>query len=70
MAKIKLTKVSRKAYAKSGIALPDGKFPIPDKKHLRAAIAYRNSSSDSKAKINAHIRARANALHAKVPANL
>ena len=70
MAKLRLTNASRKALAKSGVALPDGKFPIPDKAHLRAAIAYRNSSSDPKAKVVAHIRARAKALGVKVKADL
>lgn len=70
MAKLRLTQASRKALAKSGVALPNGKFPIPDKAHLRAAIAYRHSSSTPVATVNAHIRKRAKALGAKVPAEL
>lgn len=68
MSTIKLTKASRKAFAKTGIALPNGKFPIPDKAHLRAAIAYRHKSRGVKyGQVVAHIQARAKALGVKVP---
>lgn len=67
---LKLTKAYREKAAKSGIALPNGKFPIPDKKHLRAAIAYRHKTSVPYAQVKAHILARAKALHVKVPATL
>lgn len=66
MATLKLTKGSRAAYAKSGIALPDGKFPIPDRAHLRAAIAYRHHTSEPYARVAAHIRKRAGELGVKV----
>lgn len=67
MSTLKLTKASRKAFAKTGIALPNGKFPIPDKAHLRAAIAYRHKSSIPYAQVAAHIMARAKALGEKPP---
>jgi len=66
MATLKLTKASRSAYAKAGVALPDGKFPIPDKAHLRAAIAYRHSTSEPYGKVAAHIEKRAKELGQKV----
>lgn len=62
MAKLKLGKASRAAYAKSGIALPDGKFPIPDKAHLQAAIAYKHKTSEPYPKVKAHILRRAKDL--------
>lgn len=67
MATLKLTNASRKAFAKTGIALPNGKFPIPDKAHLRAAIAYRHKTSTPYAQVLAHIKNRAKALGVKVP---
>lgn len=67
MATLKLTKTSRAALAKSGVALPNGKFPIPDKAHLRAAIAYRHKTSAPYAQVKAHILARAKALGVKTP---
>lgn len=62
MATLKLTKSSRAVYAKSGIALPDGKFPIPDKAHLRAAIAYKHKTSEPYPRVKAHILKRAKDL--------
>lgn len=64
---LKLTKAYRKSAAQSGVALPNGKFPIPDKAHLRAAIAYRHRSSVPYKQVQAHIAARAKALGVKVP---
>ena len=70
MATLKLTKASRSAYAKSGIALPDGKFPIPDKAHLRAAIAYKHKTTEPYAKVKAHIKRRAKDLGVTVNLSL
>lgn len=66
MAKIRLNKSNRAAFAKAGIALPNGKFPIPDKAHLRAAVAYRHHTSEPYGKVEAHIRKRAKALGVSV----
>lgn len=59
---------ARKAYAKTGIALPDGSYPIPDKAHLNYAIVLRRASNRSYATVVAHIRKRAAALGIKVDA--
>ena len=67
---LRLTKAYRSAAAKSGVALPNGKFPIPDKAHLRAAVAYRHKTSVPYAQVKAHIIKRAKALGLKVPATL
>lgn len=64
---LKLTKAYRAKAAQSGVALPNGKFPIPDKKHLRAAIAYRHKTTVPYAQVKAHILARARALGVKAP---
>lgn len=53
---------ARKAYAKSGVALPNGKFPIPDKAHLLLAIRYAHDSDVPYATVKAHIEKRARAL--------
>lgn len=53
----------RKKYASSGVALPDGSFPIPDKDALSRAIRAIGRASDP-AKAKAHIITRAKALGA------
>lgn len=54
----------RKKYAKSGIAMSNGDFPIPDKGHLRSAIGHLGNYDGDKAKAKRHIIARAKALDA------
>ncbi|MHB8671686.1 MAG: hypothetical protein ACYDAD_14195 [Acidimicrobiales bacterium] len=52
----------RRQYASSGVAMPNGDFPIPDLGHLRSAIGRLANYQGDKAKARAHIRARARAL--------
>jgi len=55
----------RDKYAKSGVAMPGGDFPIPDAKHLGIAKAYFHQgklAGHSKAEVAAHINRRAKAL--------
>lgn len=55
----------RKKYAESGIAMPDGSFPIPDKGALRRAIqAFGRAPESKRAAVKAHIKRRARALGA------
>lgn len=66
MAKVTLNKAYRQAAAKAGIALPNGKFPIPDKAHLKAAIKLRHNTTEPYGRVKSHIQARAAKLHVKV----
>lgn len=66
MAKLSLGKEARKAAAKSGFALPNGKYPIRTKGELKAAVKLRHHSTEPYAKVVAHIRRRANELGVKV----
>lgn len=55
----------RKQWAKEGVALPDGSFPIPDKKYLiRAIKAFGRANESDRAKVKRHILKRARALGA------
>lgn len=54
----------RKKKAKSGVAMPDGSFPIPDKDALRRAIRLAGNAKNPAA-AKAHIRKRAKALGAE-----
>jgi hypothetical protein len=64
---VKIRQSARDRYAKSGIALPNGKFPIPDKAHLKLAIQYRHKGKGvSYGEVVAHIRKRAAALGVKL----
>lgn len=53
----------RRKWAASGVALPDGSFPIPDRAHLRKAVLAHGRASD-KAKAKRHIKKRARQLGA------
>lgn len=54
---------ARKKAAKSGVALSSGAFPIPDRRHLFMAMqAFGRAKPEDRAKVVAHIRARAAAL--------
>lgn len=57
------TAEQRKKYAKSGIALPDGSFPIVNKGDLKNAIKLAGQASNP-AKAKRHICKRARALGA------
>lgn len=55
----------RQKYAKSGIALPDGSYPIPDKDALRRAVqAFGRAKPGQRAAVRRHIIKRARALGA------
>jgi hypothetical protein len=56
---------ARRGYAKRGVALPDGSFPIPDRDALGRAIrSIGRGSNNPKSRIKAHIISRARALGA------
>ena len=57
-------KDTRSKMAKTGVAMSDGTYPIPDIPHLKSAIDLRNNGNDPKGEIKAHIIARAKALGA------
>lgn len=52
---------ARQQMAETGIALPDGSFPIPDEAHLHAAIRLVGQAQDPQAAMN-HIIERAKAM--------
>jgi hypothetical protein len=54
----------RRTFAKGGIALPDGSFPIPDRDALRRAIIRLNTTTKDKSLVRRHIIKRARALGA------
>ncbi len=47
----------RRRMARSGVAMPDGSFPIPDESHLRSAIRLARNASQRR-----HVIKRARAL--------
>ncbi len=53
---------ARRKYARQGVAMPNGDFPIPDEGHLRSAIGRLGNYHGDKAKAKAHIIKRAKAL--------
>lgn len=52
----------RKQYADSGVAMPNGDFPIPDKGHLKSAVGHYGGYKGDKAAAKKHIIKRAKAL--------
>ena len=54
----------RQSYAKQGIALEDGSFPIPDRDALRRAVIRLNTTTKDKGRVRRHIIKRARALGA------
>jgi hypothetical protein len=54
---------ARRKYADSGVAMPNGDFPIPDEGHLKSAIGRLAEYTGDKAEAKRHIIARARALH-------
>lgn len=53
----------RRAYARRGIALPDGSFPIPDCNYAERAIHAQGRAPEAKrGRVKAHIRKRVRAL--------
>lgn len=65
----------RRGYAKKGIAMPDGSFPIPNVDSLQDAIhavgRARPNTEAHRAKVRRHIIKRARALNAanRIPDN-
>lgn len=57
------SQAQRDKYAQSGVAMPDGSFPIPDRGALRDAIDDWGRAG-SKPSVKAHIKKRAQALGA------
>jgi hypothetical protein len=56
-----LTTQDRQQMAETGIAMPDGSFPIPDEAHLHAAIRLVGQAQDPQSAMN-HIIERAKAM--------
>jgi len=54
------------AAAKAGLALPDGSYPIRNRRELMAAVRRRRQGNAPYAQIVAHIRKRAKALGVKL----
>lgn len=52
----------RREYADSGVAMPNGDFPIPDEDHLRSAVGRLGNYKGDKAAAKKHIKRRASAL--------
>lgn len=52
--------------AKSGTAMPSGKYPIRSKHELRSAIKLRHHSTEPYGAVRAHIQNRASALKVKI----
>lgn len=52
----------RRTYAKQGVAMKNGDFPIPDKGHLKAAVGRLKNYKGDKAAARRHILKRARAL--------
>lgn len=52
----------RRRMGKTGVAMPNGDFPIPDEGHLKAAIGRLGNYTGDKAAAKKHIVARAQAL--------
>src|SRR5215831_566529 len=53
---------ARNRMASSGVAMPNGDFPIPDEGHLRSSIGHLGNYTGDKAAAKAHIVSRARAL--------
>lgn len=56
----------RKKMADTGVAMPNGDFPIPDKGHLQSALGHFSSYTGDKKEAAAHIKKRAKALGVKL----
>lgn len=58
-----ITAAQRRKWAKSGVALPDGSFPIPDCSYAEKAIRAQGRAPDAKrGRVRAHIRKRVSSL--------
>jgi hypothetical protein len=62
------TTEQRRNWAKSGVALPDGSFPIPDCDYAERAIrAQGRANPADRGRVRAHIRKRVRALGCSGP---
>lgn len=68
--RLKYTNAARAQAAKSGTAMPSGKYPIRNRAELRAAIRRRHQSTEPSGAVNAHIRERASKLGVKLNVRL
>lgn len=66
MARNRYSEASRAAAAKAGQALPNGSYPIRNKRELMAAVRRRHQGSAPYGQIVAHIRKRAKDLGVKL----
>lgn len=57
-----VSQAKRDEYAKSGVAMPNGDFPIPDEGHLKSAVGHYDGYTGDKAAAKSHIITRAKAL--------
>lgn len=56
----------RQRFVETGVAMPDGRFPIATVAHLRRAVlTYDRARPDDKRKLLKHIKDRAEALNAE-----
>lgn len=67
---MKLDKASREIAAEKGFALPNGKFPIRNKRELGSAARLIHKTNMDKATVKRHIIAQAHRLGLPVPASL
>lgn len=66
MAKFSLSAEARRIAAEKGEALPDGSFPIRNRRELLAAVQRRKAGNISEKRVIEHIRKRAEALGVEV----
>lgn len=66
MAKFSLSAEARRIAAEKGEALPDGSFPIRNRRELLAAVQRRKAGNISEKRVIEHIRKRAKALGVEV----
>lgn len=57
-----VSQAKRDEYAKSGVAMQNGDFPIPDEGHLKSAIGHLDGYTGDKSAAKSHIEQRAKAL--------
>lgn len=66
MAKFSLSAEARRIAAEKGEALPDGSYPIRNRRELLAAVQRRKAGNVSEKRVIEHIRKRAKALGVEV----
>lgn len=63
---VRYSKAARAVAAKAGTALPDGSYPIRNRRELMAAVRRRHQGNAPYEQIVAHIRRRAKELGVKL----